>query len=56
VILPVAALRPGARVRARIVDWTSVEDLYGALKSGSMDDDMLELEKDYYYAEVLDPE
>lgn len=56
VILPVAALRPGARVRARIVDWTTVEDLYGALKSGSMDDDMLELEKDYYYAEILDPE
>lgn len=56
VILPVAALRPGARVRARIVDWTAVEDLYGALKSGSMDDDMLELEKDYYYAEVIEPD
>jgi hypothetical protein len=56
VILPVAALRPGARVRARIVDWAAVRDRYGALKSGSMDDDMLELEKEYYYAEVIEPD
>ena len=54
-ILPVAEFRADTRIRARIVDWESVEDRYGAIKSGSLDDTMLELEKDYFYAEMLEP-
>jgi len=49
--LPMAAVREGARVAMRLWAWHDVEEKYGSLKTGSLDDIMLEIEKELYWGE-----
>jgi alginate O-acetyltransferase complex protein AlgJ len=50
--LPAYKLRIGARVSLSIRPWGEVEDRYGSLKTGSLDDIMLEIEKPLYWGEL----
>ena len=50
-LLPTAAVREGARVAIRLRAWRDMEEKYGSLKTGSLDDIMLEIEKELYWGE-----
>jgi alginate O-acetyltransferase complex protein AlgJ len=50
--LPAYKLRIGSRVSLSIRPWGEVEDRYGSLKMGSLDDIMLEIEKPLYWGEL----
>jgi len=49
--LPVASVREGERLAMRLLHWRDVEEKYGSLKTGSLDDIMLEIEKALYWGE-----
>ena len=51
-ILPVAALRTGARVTMSVRRWEEVASRYESLKTGALNDIMLEIDKALYWAEV----
>ncbi|NQT91657.1 MAG: hypothetical protein HQ559_02765 [Lentisphaerae bacterium] len=49
--LPPASVREGERLSLRLRNWEDVEEQYGSLKTGSLDDIMLEIEKTLYWGE-----
>jgi alginate O-acetyltransferase complex protein AlgJ len=50
--LPPAGLRLGAKISLSLRPWSEVEERYGSLKMGSLDDIMLEIEKPLYWGEL----
>lgn len=53
-ILPAAAVREGAEVSLKLSPWAEVENKYGSLNAGLLDDEMLEIELPLYWAEKAD--
>ena len=51
VILPVAKVKKGMKVRVRLEPWQKVKKRYGTMKAGSLEDFMLEIEKESYWCE-----
>ncbi len=48
-ILPIASVRAGARLTLTLMPWDRVADRYGTMKSGALDDMMLEIDKTLYW-------
>lgn len=48
-ILPIASAVPGDRVAFELRDWASVEAEYGTMKTGELEDIMLEIDKTLYW-------
>ena len=51
VILPVAKVKKGMKLRMRLEPWQKVLKSYGTMKSGALSDEMLEIEKELYWCE-----
>jgi hypothetical protein len=51
-VLPVAAAKPGDKLRVTLTSWSAVEKKYGRLRSGSLEDVQLELGRPLYWAET----